>query len=72
MVVNKDVGAVGDCRVYLKNNLYHKRQVDAVVQIAKPEEVGEPVRDVEGTELFITKIQKSQNTDVVLIASVKL
>lgn len=57
---------------HLKTNLYHKRKVNAVVQISEPEEVGEPVGDVEGTELLVAQVQKSQDTDVVLIASVKI
>lgn len=31
------------------NSLYRKREVNAVIQIAEPEEVGEPVRDVKWT-----------------------
>lgn len=33
--------------------------------------MGEPMRDVKGTELLVAKIQKSQDTDVVLITPVK-
>lgn len=56
----------------LKRHLYREREVDAVVQVSEPEEVREPVRDVKGTELLLSKIQKPQDVDVVLIASVKV
>lgn len=57
---------------HLLNGLYREREVDAVIQIAEPEEVGEPVGDVKWTELLIAKIQKSQDSDVVLISSVNI
>lgn len=44
---------------HLRNGLYREREVDAVIQITEPEEVGEAVRDVERTELLIAQIQKS-------------
>lgn len=57
---------------HLRNGLYREREVDAVIQIAKPDEVGEPVGDVKWTELLIAQIQKSQDIDVVLISSVNI
>lgn len=45
------------------------REIHAVVQIPEPEEVGEPMRDVEGIELLVSQVQKSQDVSVVLIAS---
>lgn len=56
----------------LKDSLYREREVDAVIQIPEPEEVGEPVRDVKRTEFLIAQIQKSQDTYVVLIAPVNI
>lgn len=55
-----------------RTSLYREREVDAVIQIPEPEEVGEPVRDVKRTEFLIAQIQKSQDTYVVLIASVNI
>lgn len=57
---------------HLRNGLYREREVDTVIQIAEPEEVGEPVGDVKWTELLIAQIQKSQDSDVVLISSVNI
>lgn len=47
-------------------------EINTVVQITKPEEVGEPMRDVKRIELLISEVQKSQDVGVVLIASAKI
>lgn len=47
-------------------------EFNAVVQITKPEEVGEAMCDVKRIELLISKIQKSQDVGVVLVASAKI
>lgn len=48
---------------------YCRREFNAVVQITEPEEVSEAMCDVKWIELLISEVQKSQDVDVVLIAS---
>ena len=48
---------------------YCRWEFNAVVQITEPEEVSEAMCDVKWIELLISEVQKSQDVDVVLIAS---
>lgn len=50
---------------------YCRWEFDPVVQISEPEEVSEAMCDVKRIELLVSQIQKSQDVDIVLIASAK-
>lgn len=47
---------------------YPGGQLHAVVEIPKPEEVGEPVSDVKWTQLFVSQGQEPQDVHIVLIS----
>ena len=43
-------------------------QLHAVVEIPEPEEVGEAVSDVKGTQLLVSQGQKPENIHIVLVS----
>lgn len=47
---------------------YPGGQLHAVVEIPKPEEVGEPVSDVKWTQLLVSQGQEPQDVHIVLIS----
>lgn len=51
--------------------LYLNVHVQAVVEIAEPEQMRESQRDVEGVQLFIAQRQLTQDIQIVLVASAR-